>query len=67
MLDKRAIDVTGHIKTIGKHAVNVRLHPDVTGGLQPRGHRDLTGGIVITAARPLRVSPGWPRGVTHMG
>jgi large subunit ribosomal protein L9 len=29
-LDKRAVDLAGHIKTLGKHAVNVRLHPDVT-------------------------------------
>ncbi|WP_054053206.1 50S ribosomal protein L9 [Alloactinosynnema sp. L-07] len=30
VLDKRAVEVSGHIKTVGKHAVNVRLHPDVT-------------------------------------
>ncbi|HEX3588416.1 MAG TPA: 50S ribosomal protein L9 [Pseudonocardiaceae bacterium] len=30
VLDKRVIELTGHIKTTGKHAVNVRLHPDVT-------------------------------------
>lgn len=29
-LDKRTVDVPGQIKTIGKHAVQVRLHPDVT-------------------------------------
>jgi large subunit ribosomal protein L9 len=29
-LDKRVIELRGHIKTTGKHAVNVRLHPDVT-------------------------------------
>jgi large subunit ribosomal protein L9 len=29
-LDKRVIELSGHIKTTGKHAVNVRLHPDVT-------------------------------------
>ena len=29
-LDRRTIEVPGHIKTIGKHSVNVRLHPDVT-------------------------------------
>jgi large subunit ribosomal protein L9 len=28
-LDRRTIDVPGHIKTIGKHSINVRLHPDV--------------------------------------
>jgi large subunit ribosomal protein L9 len=30
ILDKRTVDVPGHIKTVGKHAVHVRLHPDVT-------------------------------------
>jgi large subunit ribosomal protein L9 len=30
VLDKRAVDTAGHIKTAGKHTVNVRLHPDVT-------------------------------------
>ncbi|MDQ3404039.1 MAG: 50S ribosomal protein L9 [Actinomycetota bacterium] len=29
VLDKRAIEVSGHIKTVGKHSVSVRLHPDV--------------------------------------
>ena len=29
-LDKRIIDVPGHIKTLGKHVVQVRLHPEVT-------------------------------------
>ncbi|KAA2256902.1 50S ribosomal protein L9 [Solihabitans fulvus] len=29
-LDKRAVDVSNHIKTTGKHSVNVRLHPEVT-------------------------------------
>ncbi|HEX3784415.1 MAG TPA: 50S ribosomal protein L9 [Pseudonocardiaceae bacterium] len=29
-LDKRSVEVSGHIKTVGKHPVNVRLHPDVT-------------------------------------
>lgn len=29
-LDKRSVDVPGQIKTIGKHSVQVRLHPDVT-------------------------------------
>jgi large subunit ribosomal protein L9 len=29
-LDKRVIEMSGHIKTTGKHEVNVRLHPDVT-------------------------------------
>ena len=30
VLDKRAIELPGHIKTTGKHSVNVRLHPEVT-------------------------------------
>ncbi|MDN5915905.1 MAG: 50S ribosomal protein L9 [Pseudonocardia sp.] len=30
VLDKRSVDVPGQIKTIGKHAVQIRLHPDVT-------------------------------------
>ncbi|MFC4946925.1 50S ribosomal protein L9 [Pseudonocardia sp. GCM10023141] len=29
-LDKRAVEVIGQIKTVGKHPVTVRLHPDVT-------------------------------------
>lgn len=29
-LDKRRIEVPGHIKSAGKHTVSVRLHPDVT-------------------------------------
>jgi large subunit ribosomal protein L9 len=29
-LDKRAVEIAGHIKTLGKHSVNVRLHPEVT-------------------------------------
>jgi large subunit ribosomal protein L9 len=29
-LDKRVIELSGHIKTTGKHEVTVRLHPDVT-------------------------------------
>ena len=29
-LDRRVIELSGHIKTTGKHPVNVRLHPDVT-------------------------------------
>jgi large subunit ribosomal protein L9 len=29
-LDRRTLDVSGHIKTVGKHAVSVRLHPEVT-------------------------------------
>jgi large subunit ribosomal protein L9 len=28
-LDKRAVDMGGHIKSVGKHAVEVRLHPEV--------------------------------------
>ncbi|EWC58423.1 LSU ribosomal protein L9p [Actinokineospora spheciospongiae] len=30
VLDKRAVELAGHIKTVGKHPVSVRLHPDVT-------------------------------------
>ncbi|MFB9906656.1 50S ribosomal protein L9 [Allokutzneria oryzae] len=30
LLDKRAVELSGHIKTTGKHAVSVRLHPSVT-------------------------------------
>jgi large subunit ribosomal protein L9 len=30
LLDKRAVELSGHIKTVGKHAVSVRLHPEVT-------------------------------------
>ncbi|WP_158879577.1 50S ribosomal protein L9 [Amycolatopsis anabasis] len=29
VLDKRVIDLRDHIKTVGKHQVNARLHPDV--------------------------------------
>jgi large subunit ribosomal protein L9 len=29
-LDKRVIELSGHIKTTGKHSVSARLHPDVT-------------------------------------
>lgn len=29
VLDKRAVELPGHIKTVGKHPVSVRLHPDV--------------------------------------
>ncbi len=30
VLDKRSVELPGHIKTVGKHSVNVRLHPEVT-------------------------------------
>ena len=30
ILDKRAVEVTGQIKTVGRHPVTVRLHPEVT-------------------------------------
>ncbi|ANY06793.1 50S ribosomal protein L9 [Pseudonocardia sp. HH130630-07] len=30
VLDKRTVDVPGHIKELGKHQVQVRLHPEVT-------------------------------------
>ena len=29
-LDRRAVEVPGQIKTVGKHPVTVRLHPEVT-------------------------------------
>jgi len=29
-LDRRSIELPGHIKTVGKHSVSVRLHPEVT-------------------------------------
>ncbi|MFC5996083.1 50S ribosomal protein L9 [Pseudonocardia hispaniensis] len=32
-LDRRAVEVPGHIKTVGTHAVTVRLHPEVTADL----------------------------------
>ncbi|GLZ33075.1 50S ribosomal protein L9 [Lentzea sp. NBRC 105346] len=40
VLDKRAIELPGHIKTTGKHSVTVRLHPEVTVSLP----------LVVTAA-----------------
>lgn len=30
VVDKRTVDLPGHIKTTGTHQVGVRLHPDVT-------------------------------------
>jgi large subunit ribosomal protein L9 len=30
VLDRRMLEISGHIKTVGKHAVSVRLHPEVT-------------------------------------
>ena len=30
VLDRRTLDIPGHIKTVGKHSVSVRLHPEVT-------------------------------------
>jgi large subunit ribosomal protein L9 len=32
-IDKRAVDLPGHIKTTGAHQVRVRLHPDVTASI----------------------------------
>jgi large subunit ribosomal protein L9 len=29
-LDKRAVDLGGHIKSTGSYSVTVRLHPDVS-------------------------------------
>jgi large subunit ribosomal protein L9 len=34
LLDRRVIETGGHIKTTGKHQVNVRLHPDVEAGVR---------------------------------
>ena len=34
LLDKRSIELAGHIKTVGSHQVTVRLHPDVTAGFK---------------------------------
>lgn len=34
VLDKRMVELSGHIKTVGKHSVSVRLHPEVTVGFQ---------------------------------
>jgi large subunit ribosomal protein L9 len=33
-LDKRTIELPGHIKNVGSHQVTVRLHPDVTVGFK---------------------------------
>src|SRR4051794_30384310 len=30
VLDKRAVELAGHIKNVGKHTATVRLHPDVS-------------------------------------
>jgi large subunit ribosomal protein L9 len=29
-LDKRSVELPGHIKAVGAHPINVRLHPDVS-------------------------------------
>ncbi|WP_020669135.1 50S ribosomal protein L9 [Amycolatopsis nigrescens] len=34
LLDKRVIELREHIKTVGKHQVNARLHPDVQAGIR---------------------------------
>jgi large subunit ribosomal protein L9 len=34
VLDKRTVELPGHIKTVGKHTASVRLHPDVTVSVQ---------------------------------
>ncbi len=34
LLDRRAVDVSGQIKSVGKHPVTVRLHPEVTTELE---------------------------------
>lgn len=33
-LDKRAVELPGHIKAVGSHQITVRLHPDVTAGFK---------------------------------
>jgi len=33
-IDRRAVELTGHIKTTGSHPVNVRLHPEVTASVE---------------------------------
>ena len=33
-LDRRAVEVSGQIKSVGKHPVTVRLHPEVTTELE---------------------------------
>jgi len=33
-LDKRSIELPGHIKAVGHHQITVRLHPDVTVGFK---------------------------------
>lgn len=33
-LDKRTVELAGHIKAVGSHQINVRLHPDVTAGFK---------------------------------
>lgn len=35
-VDRRAIDMAGHIKTVGAHPVSVKLHPGVTADLTVR-------------------------------
>ncbi len=32
-VDRRTVELAGHIKSVGKHTVSVRLHPDVTAKL----------------------------------
>jgi large subunit ribosomal protein L9 len=33
-LDKRTVELPGHIKAVGSHQITVRLHPDVTAGFK---------------------------------
>ncbi|GAA0506912.1 50S ribosomal protein L9 [Saccharopolyspora subtropica] len=35
-LDKRMVSLRGHIKSLGKHVVDVQLHPDVTAAVSVR-------------------------------
>jgi large subunit ribosomal protein L9 len=38
-IDRRSVELPGHVKTVGKYPVNVRLHPDVAAkvNLEVRG------------------------------
>ncbi|MCP2261418.1 large subunit ribosomal protein L9 [Streptoalloteichus tenebrarius] len=34
LLDKRTVELSGHIKTLGRHQASIRLHPEVTVSVQ---------------------------------
>ena len=63
-LDKRTVEVPGHIKTVGTHPVAVRLHPEVTtqveiavvAELSTTGKRRDTHGV----SRPFRLPRSRP-------